>query len=197
MRPSKPPSSEPECIETGNWYSEYRCPECKATWVQNDDAPWHEHKCPARPTSNPKLSELIRRVYTEAWEDGYASRNAEACGEPGWSRLDAWMESDAKRAADVAAPVPSNPLPGCMIGPSEPCEAFAAQAREIERLREAIYWALGERDEFPDEPEPLAGKYRRRYHWRTELRRRAFGAADVANGFTNVIAKDDTGCDAN
>lgn len=43
----------------------------------------------------------------------------------------------------------------------------------IRQLKEAVYWALGERDEFPEEPEPLAGKYRRRYHWRTELRRRS------------------------
>jgi len=42
-----------------------------------------------------------------------------------------------------------------------------------DRLREAIYWALGERGDFPGEPPPLAGKYRRAYHWRTELRRRS------------------------
>ena len=47
---------------------------------------------------------------------------------------------------------------------------------ETERLTEAIRWALGEVGEFPaEEPPPVAGKYRQRYHWRTELRRRAFG----------------------
>lgn len=43
----------------------------------------------------------------------------------------------------------------------------------VRQLKEAIYWALGERDAFPEEPPPLAGKYRRRYHWRSELRRRS------------------------
>lgn len=61
-----------------------------------------------------------------------------------------------------------------------PCDA-QARIRELEaqvrQLREAIEWALGERDEFPQEPAPLAGKYRRPYYWRTELRSRAFGAA--------------------
>lgn len=50
-------------------------------------------------------------------------------------------------------------------------------ARENRRLREAILWALGENGEFAPEPEPLAGRWRRRYWWRTELRRRAFGSA--------------------
>ena len=49
----------------------------------------------------------------------------------------------------------------------------------LARSEAAIRWALGEEGEFPDEPAPLAGKYRRRYHWRTELRARAgFAAAD-------------------
>lgn len=42
----------------------------------------------------------------------------------------------------------------------------------VEQLEAAIRWALGEEGEFPEEPPPLAGKYRQRYHWRTELRRR-------------------------
>lgn len=55
-------------------------------------------------------------------------------------------------------------------------EGYDLQARQRDRIRElesAIRWALGEEGEFPDEPEPLRGKYRRKYHWRTELRRRA------------------------
>lgn len=47
--------------------------------------------------------------------------------------------------------------------------------KESERLASAIKWALGEEGEFGEEPEPLAGKYRRRFWWRTELRQRAFG----------------------
>lgn len=43
----------------------------------------------------------------------------------------------------------------------------------LNQMKEAIYWALGERGEFPDEPEPLGGKYRRRFWWRPELRRRS------------------------
>lgn len=45
--------------------------------------------------------------------------------------------------------------------------------RTIRQLKEAIYWALGERGEFGAEPEPLAGKYRRAFWWRTELRKRS------------------------
>jgi hypothetical protein len=44
---------------------------------------------------------------------------------------------------------------------------------DLRQMKEAIYWALGERDDFPPEPEPLAGKYRQRYWWRTELRKRS------------------------
>ena len=59
-------------------------------------------------------------------------------------------------------------------------DAAERQALEAdnERLREAIYWALGERDEFPEEPPPLNGKWRQRYWWRRELRRRAFDVDD-------------------
>lgn len=49
----------------------------------------------------------------------------------------------------------------------------ASDEATIHQLKEAIYWALGERDDFPEEPPPLAEKYRRRYHWRSELRRRS------------------------
>lgn len=62
--------------------------------------------------------------------------------------------------------------------------AMKAEARLAEteaqrdQMREAILWALGERDEFPEEPELLAGKYKRRFYWRTELRQRAFGSPD-------------------
>lgn len=53
-------------------------------------------------------------------------------------------------------------------------KALSEARAETQRYREAIEWALGERDEFPaEEPPPLAGKYRQRYYWRTELRRRA------------------------
>lgn len=47
------------------------------------------------------------------------------------------------------------------------------QKRRIAQLESAVRWALGENGEFPDEPAPLAGKYRRRFWWRTELRKRA------------------------
>lgn len=48
-----------------------------------------------------------------------------------------------------------------------------------QRLEGAIRWALGEEGAFPEEPPPLAGKYRQRYHWRTGLRERAgLAAAD-------------------
>jgi hypothetical protein len=47
---------------------------------------------------------------------------------------------------------------------------------ERDRLREAVRWALGEVGEFGEEPAPLAGKHRRRFWWRKELRARAFGA---------------------
>lgn len=53
---------------------------------------------------------------------------------------------------------------------------YAEMKRELKRLRSAIEWACGERGEFPVAA-PLAGKYRRRYYWRTELRARAFGTA--------------------
>lgn len=56
-------------------------------------------------------------------------------------------------------------------------EALRADA---ERMRGAILWALGENGTFLEEPSPLAGKYRRRYWWRTELRKRA--AIDAARG---------------
>jgi hypothetical protein len=47
-------------------------------------------------------------------------------------------------------------------------------AKRVKELEEAVYWALGERGEFPEEPPPIAGKWRRRYHWRTQLRALAF-----------------------
>lgn len=49
------------------------------------------------------------------------------------------------------------------------------EAAQVARLEDAILWALGEKGEFGEEPKPLAGKYRRRFWWRTELRQRAFG----------------------
>lgn len=56
--------------------------------------------------------------------------------------------------------------------------AKTARIRELEKrvkqLEAAIRWALGEEGSFGAEPPPLAGKYRRRFWWRTELRRRAF-----------------------
>lgn len=42
----------------------------------------------------------------------------------------------------------------------------------VNGLLDAIRWALGEVGEFGEEPEPLAGKYRRRFWWRRELRAR-------------------------
>lgn len=48
-----------------------------------------------------------------------------------------------------------------------------ALLNRVKRLERAIRWACGEIGTFPEEPPPLAGKYRRRYHWRTELRKRA------------------------
>lgn len=55
--------------------------------------------------------------------------------------------------------------------------ALAAKDAEIERLRNAVLWALGEVGEFPPNPaSPDAkGIQRRPYYWRTELRSRAFG----------------------
>jgi len=48
-------------------------------------------------------------------------------------------------------------------------------ARLIERekeMRNIFAWLLGEHGEFPEEPPPLAGKYRQRFYWRSELRHR-------------------------
>lgn len=50
---------------------------------------------------------------------------------------------------------------------------LTALREERDRLRAAIRWALGEEGEFGEEPPPLAGQYRQRYWWRTELRNRA------------------------
>lgn len=44
---------------------------------------------------------------------------------------------------------------------------------ENTRFRMAILWALGEHEEFPMPPEDVEGKLKRRYYWRTELRKRA------------------------
>jgi hypothetical protein len=44
--------------------------------------------------------------------------------------------------------------------------------QERDALVKAIRWALGEEGTFGEEPAPLAGKYRRRFWWRSELRRR-------------------------
>ena len=44
-----------------------------------------------------------------------------------------------------------------------------AQQREVQAHR-IFAWLLGEEGDFPDEPEPLAGKYRQRFWWRKELR---------------------------
>lgn len=50
----------------------------------------------------------------------------------------------------------------------------------VRQLESAIRWALGEEGEFGEEPPPLAGKYRRRFWWRTELRERAFPTRTAA-----------------
>lgn len=42
----------------------------------------------------------------------------------------------------------------------------------IKNYNDLFVWLLGEQGEFPDEPEPLAGKYRQRFWWRKELRQR-------------------------
>jgi hypothetical protein len=56
-------------------------------------------------------------------------------------------------------------------------EAVAADLKKVQvendRLAAAIRWALGEVGEFPPEPDVEPGKPRRRYWWRSELRRRA------------------------
>jgi hypothetical protein len=52
-----------------------------------------------------------------------------------------------------------------------PAPASDALREDNERLRAAIRWALGEEGEFPEEPPPDS-KWRRRYHWRAELRAR-------------------------
>lgn len=49
----------------------------------------------------------------------------------------------------------------------------AALRQRVATLEAAIRWALGEEGTFSEEPPPLAGKYRQRYWWRTELRQRA------------------------
>jgi len=56
---------------------------------------------------------------------------------------------------------------------SEADAALAAKDARIAELEKAIRWALGEEGEFGSEPPPLAGKYRRAFWWRTELRARA------------------------
>jgi hypothetical protein len=100
----------------------------------------------------------------------------------GW-RVDKWADqlkwmTDGYYPMTDKAPLPSNP-PDVVYALRTLSFAWAQHAAdEIERLREVVYWALGERDEFPEEPELLAGKYKRRFYWRTELRRRAFGTAD-------------------
>lgn len=72
-----------------------------------------------------------------------------------------------------------NEFGGCEAAPgtslTESNEVYLAAAAEerIAQLESAIKWALGEEGEFGEEPEPLAGKYRRQFWWRTELRRRA------------------------
>lgn len=55
-----------------------------------------------------------------------------------------------------------------------------ALAAVVERQENAIRWACGELGDFGPEPPPLAGKYRRRFWWRKELRERAGLAAEAA-----------------
>lgn len=56
---------------------------------------------------------------------------------------------------------------------SKAAVVLVQQAARIQQLEAAIRWALGEEGDFSEEPPPLAGKYRQRFWWRTELRRRA------------------------
>ena len=55
----------------------------------------------------------------------------------------------------------------------EQSASLAAVEGERDQLKAAILWALGLGATLPMEPKPLAGKYRRRYHWRGELAERA------------------------
>ena len=47
--------------------------------------------------------------------------------------------------------------------------AIEAQAAEVARLREAIFWACGAHGDFPGSGDPSKGKF----FWRSELRQRA------------------------
>lgn len=103
------------------------------------------------------------------------------------ARLEAEVERERMRltACDVVAmsDTPESAAKARDMHPdyrSAACDSVArrvdeciALRREVERLTSAIRWALGEEGEFPEEPEPLAGKYRRRFWWRSELRKRA------------------------
>lgn len=75
---------------------------------------------------------------------------------------------------------PDDPVPALVQRLRELAEAWKQatdlleeQAVRIQQLEAAIRWALGEEGDFSEEPPPLAGKYRQRFWWRTELRRRA------------------------
>jgi hypothetical protein len=86
------------------------------------------------------------------------------------------MLTSAKRGIQVTLVQRLRAAGGASQGPNIADDA-ADRINELEatvsQMKEAIYWALGERDDFPPEPEPLAGKYRQRYWWRTELRKRS------------------------
>lgn len=57
---------------------------------------------------------------------------------------------------------------------AEAAEASLLSAQQAqEGLRDAILWALGVNGAFSEEPDPIAGKWRRRYWWRHELAQRA------------------------
>lgn len=99
-----------------------------------------------------------------------------------------------KRAGAIAKEMRARSLDeAChiLVGIVGKAEARKRQVRdlhhEVARLTGAIRWALGEEGEFGDEPPPLAGRYRMRFWWRSELRRRAFGEpATVSAGAASV-----------
>lgn len=85
--------------------------------------------------------------------------------------LNAWMKGCDE---SIESGVATDLIAVCPVALRAACEELIerrADAITIRQLKEAIYWALGERGDFPQEPAPLAGKYRQRYWWRTELRR--------------------------
>lgn len=110
-----------------------------------------------------------------AWDEGTLRRWLAEGPPPEGVDAEQWLESVRWSAKNALTAYTT--LAAQLAAVRAERDALRAQ---VAKLTDAIRWALGEEGEFHSEPEPVPGKPRRRYWWRSELHQRAFPDATPA-----------------